>query len=117
MGNRAHVPQVKSALFEQVTQPVEHERGQPRLGIRRCGLVSAAREPKQFTDRHAGFEAGQLGKIDQNPEHPLRLAADPKRIARPGRLLAGAEQADDGIQLVGERHRRPRHRRLAQIIS
>ena len=57
----------------------------------------------------------ELRQIDQDLDDALRRAAQAVRIARAGRLLARGEQADDRVELVGERDRRPGHRGLAEL--
>ena len=61
-------------------------------------------------------QTGQFSEIDEHLENPVHLPAQSERIARARRLLSGVEHPDDGIELVGERHRCPRHGRLAKLL-
>ena len=74
----------------------------------------AAEHPRTRVEHRASVEPArrrrQRRQIDQDLDDALRRAAQAVRIARAGRLLARREQADDRVELVGERHGRPRRR-------
>ena len=65
--------------------------------------------------RPAPIAADRRRHVGENLHDALRRAAQAVRIARAGRLLAGGKQADDRVELVGERHGRPRHRRFPEL--
>ena len=89
--------------------------GRPASAIRLASLRRAA--APSDAPRSTPVSAGE---VDQDLDDALRRAAQAVRIARAGRLLAGGEQADDRIELVGERHRgpgRPRPCRAARATA
>ena len=78
-----------------------------------AGRATADSRPRARVDeppeRRPRVDAGQLAAGRRRIcSDALRRAAQPVRIARAGRPLAGREQADDRVELVGQRDRRPR---------
>ena len=70
----------------------------------------------QLAQREAQVEPGQLGQVDEDAHNPLRRASQAVRIARAGGPLAGGKHPRHRIELVGQRHRRPGDRRLAELF-
>ena len=112
--HRAHVAHVEAALLEHVAHAVEEE-----VEERSFRSASAARPCRGCATSCRAtrlVDAGQLRQIDQNAHEALRRAAQPVRIARAGRPLAGGKHPDDGVELVGQRHGRPRRGGGAELL-
>ena len=118
--HRADVAHVGAALLEHVAHAVDQER-------RRAARVASVGVARGSSRRAAPIEHRpsvtatsrpvSSGRSTRMRTSALRRAAQAVRIARPGRPLAGGEHADDGVELVGQRHRRPGDRRLAELLA
>jgi hypothetical protein len=69
------------------------------LGLR---LAVAGREGGKASPPAPAATAA--GSLDQHADHAQRMAAQRKRVLVAGGQLADAEQAGQGLQLVGQRH-------------
>ena len=88
----------------------------PAPAIRRSGLRTArARVRPAAPTAISRSMPVSSGRSIRMRDDALHLPPQPERIARAGRLLARREQPDDRVELVGQRHRRPRHRRRAEL--
>ena len=108
----APLEQMPDALREKVLQmnrPLGHAAGGPRLSM---ALERTCDKP---ANRHAAGGQAEILAIGKNPDDPLRRSAEPKRIPRSTHPLPGPEEADDGVELVGERHRGPANRGGSQV--
>ena len=79
--------------------------------------AASVEQPRTATSRSMPVK---LRQIHQDPDDAVHLPAQPERIARPGRPLAGARQTDERVELVGQRHGRPRRpprRRAARATA
>src|SRR4051812_24311926 len=77
--------------------------------------VALRGEPDQLAESGTDGQSSQRLEIDQDTNHAVSAAAQTVGIAGSGRLLTGAEQSDQRVELFGERHRGPADRRRAQL--
>ena len=82
-----------------------------RLAERRAGARRERRE------RQLPVDARQLGQVHQDAHDAVHLTSQAEWIARTGRALTGMQQPDHGIELVGERNRRPGHGGRAERLG
>ena len=88
------------ALLAQVAdQALAQE--QRQLGLRLAVLRAEGLEGQQ----HQRFGVQRQLALDQHADHAQRMAAQRERVLVAGGQLADAEQADQRLQLVGQRHR------------
>ena len=93
---------VAAGLAEQVLQALEHEVLQLRgeaLGGQQAGLEAGGGGVDQLR------QPERQRRLDQDAEHAERGAAQRERILVAGGHHADAEEADQGVELVGQRHR------------
>ena len=120
---RAHrattAPHVEAALLERrsararATNPAPRPARHSRYAVRKArGRPSADRQARSRID------AGQLRQVHQDlaPRPAPAAAARTDRASRSA-VSPAANSADDRVDLVGERHRRPRHRRRAELLA
>ena len=65
---------------------------------------------------HQRVQVQRQGFVGQHAHHAKRMAAQRKRILVAGRQVADAEHADQGFELIGQRHRQP-DRAARQFIT
>ena len=90
-------------VLEVHLEPVGEERQQLRAqgaGIAALELITVSRErlPEGLAQRQT------QAVLQDQPDRPQGGAAQSERILGAGRLLADGEEADQGVELVGERH-------------
>ncbi len=102
-------PRVLERVAHALDAKAQQRPGRPRRStaghVRRDVAARASDERRAQT---LAIDAGQLRKVHQDADRAVRLPAQPERIARSGRPLAREEQPHERVELVGQRHRRPR---------
>src|SRR5262249_10488108 len=110
---------VEATPLEQVRLTLDEELEQTRLPLRVAHLQRLAEGLERPVDEHLEIRrrlrSHRVRAVNQDLDDALRSATKAKGIARAGRLLASREQADDRIELVSQRDRRPRRRGLAEL--
>src|SRR6185295_7988111 len=71
------------------------------------GVVPAGGTPHEVDQRHRDWLTDERRCVEQDAQDAVCLTPQPQRIARSRRTLAGREQSDDRVELVGERDRGP----------
>ena len=100
-----------------IPDPILSERdGGVDVPIRAEPVEGASRFDQQSTHADLAIDPGQLREVHQDPNDAVHLPAKAERIARSGRAFAGAGQAGDGVELVSQRHGRPRDRCRTELL-
>ncbi len=82
------------------------------------GIPRAARSASSRASRSPDRCPIELRQIHQDPDDAVHLAPQPERIARSGRASRRpSTDRRNRVELVGQRHRRPRDRRLAELLA